>query len=66
MALTEEQLNTIELSKKQQETNIKMEAIRTSKEILMENDRNKPVGERGISALDIISFAQSIEEYILK
>ena len=45
-------------------TDRKMEAVRLAKDILMENDRNKPTGERGISASDITTFADSIVTYI--
>jgi hypothetical protein len=41
-----------------------MEAIRIARDVLMENDRNKPVGERGISAADITAFAQVIQQYV--
>ena len=41
-----------------------MEAVRIARDILMENDRNKPVGERGITAADITGFAQAIQQYV--
>ena len=64
MALTQEQIDTIEFQKAQQALNNKMEAIRIARDVLMENDRNKPVGERGITAADITAFAQTIAQYV--
>ena len=63
MALTQEQIDTLEFQKAQQSLNNKMEAVRIARDVLMENDRNKPVGDRGISAADITAFAQAIEQY---
>ena len=63
MALTAEQLSNIEFQKAQQMLHSRMEAVRIAKDVLMENDRNKPVGERGITAADITAFAQAIEQY---
>ena len=42
----------------------KLEAVRLAKETLLENDRNKPVGERGVTVSDITAFAQSITQYV--
>lgn len=64
MALTQEQLDTIEFQKAQQKLNNKMEAVRIARDVIMENDRNKPVGDRGITAADITAFAQTIEQYV--
>ena len=64
MALTQEQLDTLEFQKQQQQINIKMNAIHTAKDVLMENDRNKSVGDRGITAADITNFAESITQYV--
>ena len=64
MALTQEQIDTIEFQKAAQAMNNKMEAVRIARDVLMENDRNKPVGERGIAASDITAFAQTIEQYV--
>ena len=63
MALTQDQLDQIEFQKASQALNNRMDAIRIAKEILMENDRNKPVGERGVTASDITTFADSIVAY---
>lgn len=43
---------------------IKVEAIRLAKEVLTENSRNKPADESGISAEDIISFADKLANYV--
>ena len=66
MALTAEQLNQLEFQKAQQalNNNDRMEAVRIARDILMENDRNKPTGERGISAADLTNFADAIVNYI--
>ena len=64
MALTQEQQDQLAFNKAQQALNNKMEAIRIARDVLMENDRNKPVGDRGITAADITAFAQTIEQYV--
>lgn len=64
MALSQEQLDQIAFNKASQASNNKMEAVRIARDVLMENDRNKPVGDRGISASDITAFAQTIETYV--
>ena len=63
MALTPEQQSQVDFQKASQAMNNKMEAVRIARDVLMENDRNKPVGDRGISAADITAFAQAIEQY---
>ena len=42
----------------------KLEVVRLAKETLIENDRNKPTGERGITASDITAFADTLNNYI--
>ena len=66
MALTEEQLNQIEFQKAQQASNNndRMEAVRLARDILMENDRNKPTGERCITATYLTSFADAIVTFV--
>lgn len=64
MALTPEQQAEIEFQKAQQALNQKMESVRIARDVLMENDRNKAVGDRGITADDITAFAQKIVQYI--
>ena len=64
MALTAEQQAQIEFDNASRAVDRKMEAIRLARDVLMENDRNKPVEERGVSAADITTFADSILNYI--
>ncbi len=64
MALTPEQQSQVDFQKASQAMNNKMEAVRIARDVLMENDRNKPVGDRGISAADITAFAQAIDQYV--
>lgn len=42
----------------------KLELIRLSKEILMENARFKSADEKEVSAQDVINLANSLSEYI--
>jgi hypothetical protein len=42
----------------------KLEVVRLAKETLIENDRNKPTGERGITASDVTAFADTLNNYI--
>ena len=64
MALTAEQQATIEFEKAQRALDHKMEAVRIARDIIMENDRNKAVGERGIAASDVTTFADTLLTYI--
>lgn len=64
MAITAEQQAQIEFDNASRAVDRKMEAIRLARDVLMENDRNKPVEERGVSAQDITAFADSILNYI--
>ena len=64
MALTTEQQDQLAFQKASQALNNKMEAVRIARDVLMENDRNKPVGDRGITAADITAFAQTIEQFV--
>ena len=42
----------------------KLELIRLAKETLIENARNKPVGEAAITAAEITTFAQELTNYV--
>jgi hypothetical protein len=42
----------------------KLELIRLAKETLIENARNKPVGEAAITAAEITAFAQELTNYV--
>ena len=64
MALTAEQQAQVEYDKESQKGHQKLDLIRLSKEILLENDRIKPVEERGISAEQVIAFADELYAYI--
>ena len=75
MALTAEQQAEIDLQEARDAGNrahnlameqlrIKMEAVRLAKETLIENDRSKPVDERGVTAADITTFAAVLNTYV--
>lgn len=71
MALTQEQQDQLDFQKAQNEIsklnqlpNLKMEAIRIARDILVESDRNKPVNERSILAEDVTKFADTIIQYV--
>ena len=64
MAITAEQQAQIEYDNVSRAVDRKMEAVRLAKDILMENDRNKPTGERGIAASDVTAFADTILTYV--
>ena len=42
----------------------KLDMVRLAKETLLENDRNKPTSERGISVSDITTFADALILYV--
>ena len=42
----------------------RLEMVRLAKEALLENDRNKPTAERGITASDITNFADTLIDYV--
>lgn len=42
----------------------RLEAVRTAKEVLIENARSKPVDSRDVTAADITAFAQTLVAYI--
>jgi len=75
MALTQEQLNEIELREASEagrrahelaieNRRTRLEAVRLAKETLIENDRNKPVGDRGVTATDVTNFANALIQYV--
>ncbi len=47
-----------------QNTQIKLDTIRMAKDILVENMRNAPVGEREITATAITTLATALETHI--
>jgi hypothetical protein len=42
----------------------RLEMVRLAKETLLENDRNKPTGERGVTAADITTFSDTLITYV--
>ena len=75
MELTTEQLEQIEFTRAmnaaQQEQQLagdrrrtKLELLRTAKEVLVENSRNKAIDEREVTSEDIINFASAMETYV--
>ena len=66
MALTPEQQQQLEFENISRAVERRMETVRIARDILMENDRNKPVGERGITAADITAFAQTLQQYVVQ
>ena len=42
----------------------RMELVRIAKDVLMENQRSKPVDERNVLANDIATFASSLMSYV--
>lgn len=67
MALTPEQQNQLDFQKEQSKIDTiqkKLDLVRIAKDVLTENDRNKPVGERGVTAQDITTMAETLKTYI--
>lgn len=44
--------------------NARLELLRTAKEIIIENKRNKPVAERDVSEAEIVAFATTLEGFL--
>jgi hypothetical protein len=44
--------------------NARLELLRTAKEIIIENKRNKPVTERDVSEAEIVAFATTLEGFL--
>jgi hypothetical protein len=42
----------------------KLELLRMAKETLVENARNNPVGEAGITAAEVAAFAEELAQHI--
>ena len=64
MALTQEQIDTLEFQHAQSARQQKMDLVRIAKETLIENDRSKAADERGVTAADITAFADTLNTYI--
>jgi hypothetical protein len=64
MAITAEQQAQLDYDNASRAVERRMEAVRLARDILMENDRNKPTGERGITASDVTAFADTLLTYV--
>ena len=64
MAITAEQQAQLDYDNASRAVDRRMEAVRLARDILMENDRNKPTGERGITASDVTAFAYTLLTYV--
>jgi hypothetical protein len=64
MAITAEQQAQLDYDNASRAVDRRMEAVRLARDILMENDRNKPTGERGITASDVTAFADTLLTYV--
>jgi hypothetical protein len=64
MAITVEQQAQLDYDNASRAVDRRMEAVRLARDILMENDRNKPTGERGIAASDVTAFADTLLTYV--
>ena len=64
MAITAEQQAQLDYDNASRAVDRRMEAVRLARDILMENDRNKPTGERGIGASDVTAFADTLLTYV--
>lgn len=45
---------------------MRMESIRMAKDIITENRRNAPVGEREITYEEIVKFAMALEDHVTR
>ena len=75
MALTPEQQAEIDLQEARdagrraheiamEQRRARLEAVRLAKETLIENARSKPVDARDVSATDVTTFANALNQYI--
>ena len=64
MAITAEQQAQLDYDNASRAVDRRMEAVRLARDILMENDRNKHTGERGITASDVTAFADTLLTYV--
>ena len=64
MAITAEQQAQLDYDNASRAVDRRMEAVRLARDILMENDRNKPTVERGITASDVTAFADTLLTYV--
>ena len=75
MALTQEQQSEIDLQEARdagrraheiamEQRRARLEAVRLAKETLIENARSKPVDARDVTAADVTTFANALNQYI--
>jgi hypothetical protein len=71
MALTEDQQFQIDMENARranqmatEQKRTRLEAVRLAKETLIENARNKPIEEAGVTAAEIPVFAQELTNYV--
>ena len=75
MALTPEQQSEIDLQEARdagrraheiamEQRRARLEAVRLAKETLIEHARSKPVDARDVSAADVTTFANALNQYI--
>ena len=75
MALTQEQQDQIAFNEAMdaprrahevamEQRRARLEAVRLAKETLIENARSKPVDARDVSAADVTTFANALNQYI--
>ena len=75
MALTQEQQDQIAFNEAMdasrraheiimEQRRARLESVRLAKETLLENARSKPVDSRDVSASDITTFANALNQYI--
>lgn len=71
MTLTEDQQFQIDMENARhanqmaaEQKRTRLEAVRLAKETLIENARNKPIEEAGVTAAEITVFAQELTNYV--
>ena len=75
MALTPEQQSEIDMQEARdagrraheiamEQRRARLEAVRLAKETLIENARSKPVDARDVTAADVTTFANALNQYI--
>jgi hypothetical protein len=60
----ESDLNRFELEKKAEERRTRLVLLSTAKEIIIENNRNKPVSDRIISEDEVLALATSLKTFM--
>jgi hypothetical protein len=60
----ESEINRFELEKKAEERRTRLVLLSTAKEIIIENNKNKPVSDRTISHDEVIELATSLKTFM--